>query len=456
MGVSFKPDQPVQPAPTVSKTDKAPNKHVDKPAVPVVKTETPPPVADKAKVKPNVTQQAKFDAVAYGKQAYDETMKDDHWSNEAATYWDQVIASNDKAVGDGKRDPYTATAVHVGATVMGFFVEMSGIRQVRARAGQLGAEVGGDAPTGEIAKTSLLLGGETLLAASNGLGIGSGVGRAAKVSAEGAAIIRGAEAVKAGDALVGAVVNGGDDVARVVAAQVATKGAKAIEGMRAVKGVAAEAVTKELQQLVRQLPLEGGKVTKLQAQAFLNELKQVASRYGIVLKEGGVAGEAVGGARDLVVSLKTGAAHEMVHALQMVQVRAAAFADEALRLGTSIAEMPPSGFERAYTAVVKPFEHQAYAVFESMAFKATGLMGRANAIRYRAALTEGLKAFGDGLANAAKPVFKEGLAARLYGELTILGRSQVEIGSKIAMGLKPAYEMADKATKSAMEKLLGP
>lgn len=449
-------DPPTTVTPNFVSTDQAPPPPAGKPPVTPPVTVTPTPAGDQTTVKASLGHAAAFDAVAYGRQAYQESLNDDHWSNDAARYWDGVIADNDRAVGDGRRDPYTATAVHVGATVMGFFVEMSGIRQVRARAGQLGAEVGGDAPTAEVAKTGLLLGGETLLAAANGLGVGAGVGRAVKVSAEGAAIVRGAEAVRAGEAAVGAVTAGGDDVARVIIARAAAKGAQAIDGMRAVKGAVADGVTRELQQLVKQLPLEGGKVTKQQARAFMTELREVAGRYGITLREGGTAGEAVGGARDLVVSLQTGAAHEMVHALQMVQVRAVAFADEAARLGTSIAEMPPAGFERAYAAVVKPFEHQAYAGFESMAFKATGLMGRANAVRYRAALAEGLTAFGDALATASKPVFKQGMAARLYGELTILGRSQLEIASKLAMGMKPAYDLANATTTAALDRLTEP
>jgi hypothetical protein len=428
-------------------------------------------------VNTGASRQAPFDAqaeaVAAGRRAYTETMQDDHWSNDAARFWDQVAVDNDRAVSDGRRGAVTATAVHVGAKVMGFFVEMSGIRQVRARAGQLGAEVGGGASGWEVTKTSAMLGGETLLAAANGLGVG-GVTRAAKVTAEGVTIIRSAEAVRASEAVVGTVLRNGDDVAHVVTAlaqtgddaarvagaaghatQAGVTAGRAIQGMRAVSSTAARQVTRELQQLVRNLPLEGGQVTQQQARTFLNQLREVASRYGITLREGGTAGEAVGSARELVVSLKAGAAHEMVHALQMVQVRAVAFADEAMRLGTSIAEMPAAAFERANAAVIRPFEHHAYATFESMAFQATGFMGRANAATYRTALNEGLRAFGEGLSAAAAPLLREGVAARLYGELTILGRSQMEIASKIAFGAKPTYEVLDSAVTAGMERATG-
>jgi len=165
-------------------------------SVTVVGTNTP---ADKTLLTPNLTATATFnaenEAVLAGRRTYDESMADDHFANDAARFWDKVIVDNDAAVGDGKRGAVAATAVHVGATVMGFFVEMSGVRQVRARSGQLGAEVGGGASTREITKTSLLLGGETLLAAANGLGVG-GVTRAAKVGLEGAAIVKGAQAVR--------------------------------------------------------------------------------------------------------------------------------------------------------------------------------------------------------------------------------------------------------------------
>lgn len=367
-------------------------------------------------------------AVAMGRQVYQESLQDGHWSNEAARYWEDVKDRNDRAVGDGQRGPVTATAVHVGATVMGFFVEMSGVRQVRARAGQLGAEVGGGADRMEIAKTGAMLAGETLLAASNGLGVG-GVGRAAAVRAEGTAIVRGAEALRAGEAVTGAVLRHGDDVARAAGA------AKAIRGMRGVGRGAASQVTRELQALVKELPIgQGGKISQSQARQAFKRLQAFAGRYGITLREGGRAGEAVNHGREVVVSLKAGAAHELVHAFQMVQVRAVAYADEAARLGKRIADLPPSAFDRAHQLVVKPFEHQAYAVFESMAYHATGFMGRANAATYKTAITEGLQAFGEGLAKGTVPDLASSLGARLYGDLTILGRSQAEIGDKLLMG----------------------
>jgi hypothetical protein len=422
-------------------------------SVTVVENDAP---ADQTLLKSNLTAKATVDAeneaVLAGRRAYDESMADDHFANDAARFWDKVIVDNDAAVGNGQRGAVAATAVHVGATVMGFFVEMSGIRQVRARSGQLGAEVGGGASTTEITKTSLLLGGETLMAAANGLGVG-GVSRAAKVGLEGAAIVKGAKAVRSSEAIAGAVVNGGDDVAKTIL-RTGNAGSRFIQGMRAVKGSAAQQVTHELQQLIRHLKLDGGKVAKAEAQAFLTELTAYAKKYGITVREGGVVGEAVGGARDVVVSLQAGAAHEMVHALQMVQVRAAAFADEAARLGMAVTDMPAAAFERANAAVIKPFEHQAYAVFESMAFKATGVMGSANTVRYRKALTEGLQAFGDALATASKPVFNQGMAARLYGELTILGRSQFEIASKLVFAANPAIHLGNLGTDLATEALL--
>ncbi|MBC7545378.1 MAG: hypothetical protein H7338_21845 [Candidatus Sericytochromatia bacterium] len=438
----LRPTDSCDPTPSIAKTAGAPDAGATGPVPPAAKpittaatpgpavhndtdtarTRAHPAAANAQTFPPQHVRQAdaiRSDrAVAMGREAYAESHGDGHWLNESARHWEGVRKDNDRAVDEGRRGPLAATIVDLGAQTMGFFVNMSGLRQVRDRSAQLGAEWGGGASGYEKAKTISLLTGEVALAAANGLGVG-GVARATQVSREGAAIVQAAKAAQT-----------------TKAATVVTRGAAgAIAGMRSVGRPAAAQVAKELQAVIKELPLTaGGKVTAEQAKVFLSRLRDVAARYGVSVREGGVAGEAVGQSREVVVSLAAGAPHEMVHALQMVQTRATAFLDEAVRLGTTVADMPASGFERAHTTTVRPFEHQAYAAFEAMAFQSTGFMGQATANAYRSALKTGIEAFREALAQGAVPRLGEGLGARLYGELTILGRSQAEIAEKLAIG----------------------
>lgn len=205
-----------------------------------------------------------------------------------------------------------------------------------------------------------------------------------------------------------------------------------IAGMTATGTSLGESVASKLAQVIEDtLPKSGEKIGKEHLTNFVDNIRKVASEYGIKIQQGGVIGESKGGIDAIDYSSIIGGPHEVAHVVQQLQTRATALEAAAARAGKTISELTQAERAEAYTQVVKPFEEAAYNQHEMWAGQAHS-WGQTST-EYGDVLIANLKSFETALASGTIPEATVSAASRAYGELpNLLGRSQMEIAKNLA------------------------
>ncbi len=114
-----------------------------------------------------------------------------------------------------------------------------------------------------------------------------------------------------------------------------------------------------------------------------------------------------------------------------------------------LSKLTKGEIDEAFKATVKTLETQGYRHFEEEAVKAVGFLGKdLKPATYKKVLLEGLGQQERALLQATAPNFQVGVGGRLYGDLTILGESQVEIMAN----LSPAVAQTRRYVASQTER----
>jgi len=213
-----------------------------------------------------------------------------------------------------------------------------------------------------------------------------------------------------------------------------SKGGTLIKGMEAASPSAArsmEATARGLERTIQAALPAGRKATAQELRTLVSEANGLLSKHGVLIKEGGTIGESAAKGGVVQVSLKAGAQHEVVHALQSAQTRALLLDQHAAGLGKSVSAL--TGAERAAAfQKAELFEAASYAQHEMQAFRATGFMGMgrpdyaAQLLKDSAELSRALKT-----GTVLRGEFSVG--QQIYGaSAQVLGHSQFQIGSNLA------------------------
>ncbi len=356
------------------------------------------------------------------------------WATGAWKYWDDMQKGNDAMVDHGQRGPGMATAVYMGAGTMKFFYHISGFGAVEQSSDQLRWDHNRDSTWGRQSWDLAKVGGNTLLSAMT--------------------FIPGVELLR------GATVTG---KALPYAKAIATGDALGIVAADAHAAEAARVVEQGLTTVVKESTAQGGTIlaTK-QAKALTTGLQEYAGKYGITmevsdgsslaknLRAGKLraawqdvkslgAAESVSADR-ITVNTAIGQAHEPVHALQMIQVRATLLEGYARRAGvSSFALLSEAQKAEAMTSIAPQVARmeQVTSLYEAGANTASGFGGGTLRAGYESSLLSNVSTFRQGLATGVMPAMGEfTLRSRVYGELPmLLGTSQLQIGKTITAGI---------------------
>ncbi|MBX9724417.1 MAG: hypothetical protein K2X81_23610, partial [Candidatus Obscuribacterales bacterium] len=209
------------------------------------------------------------------------------------------------------------------------------------------------------------------------------------------------------------------------------KAGSEIAGMVGTGARVSESVGAKLAEAAKEaLPATGENLSKESLTNFVGKLQEIAGKYGIELKKGGVVGESTGSINTIEYSSKAGGPHEIVHVVQQLQTRATALEARAVELGKKVGDLTQAERLDVFNKVVKPFEETAYNQHEMFAGAAHS-WGHTSS-QYREVIMENLKSFQKALASATVPEAKVNAAAKAYGELpNLLGRSQKEIAKNL-------------------------
>ncbi|MEK7743918.1 MAG: hypothetical protein AAB578_05985, partial [Elusimicrobiota bacterium] len=142
------------------------------------------------------------------------------------------------------------------------------------------------------------------------------------------------------------------------------KAGSKIKGVAAVSDDAAATVAKQLETAVAKTA--GKQASQQEARAVLSNLKEVGKKYGIeVVEDRSLLGMGMsgGGPATVVTNTRLGAAHEVTHALQQLQVRASLVQDYMLRNGISGRLLNPAEMKEALKGV-NAFEKAIEKAFE--------------------------------------------------------------------------------------------
>ena len=205
-------------------------------------------------------------------------------------------------------------------------------------------------------------------------------------------------------------------------------GAK-IKGAVAVSDEAAGAVAKQLEGAVAKTA--GKQATQQEACAVLKNLKEVGKKYGIeVVEDRSLLGMGMsgGGPATIVTNTRLGAAHEVTHTLQQLQVRASLVQDYMLRKGVSGRLLNPAEMKEALQGV-SSFE-KAIIAFEKGAGYAT------KSGNYKAGLLTNISAFQKGIGVGRVPALPGGIGLDLYSRANYL------FGFTTAQGLSNAAALS--------------
>jgi hypothetical protein len=129
-----------------------------------------------------------------------------------------------------------------------------------------------------------------------------------------------------------------------------------------------------------------------------------------------------------------GEAHEFAHAHQMFVTRAAALDLAASKAGTTVAKLAPEEVAQALK-LAERFEQANYAKYEAQALRSSGILGLAPGSNYATKLAANGREITQAM--LADPEWKFSTAQKVFGSLSGLGHSQVQIG----MSLLPAYNV---------------
>jgi hypothetical protein len=217
------------------------------------------------------------------------------------------------------------------------------------------------------------------------------------------------------------------------AAYTVGKGGTAIKGMAAAGDDAARAMkatTQTLQQTIKTAIPQGQKATVQEMRTLIDETNKVLKGHGVAIKEGGVVGESVAKNGVVKVSLKAGAPHEVAHAMQSAQTQALMLEQQAAKLGKPVGML--SEVERAAAfSKAELFEAGAYAQHEMQAFRATGFMGKGNP-NYANMLLKDSDELYQALKTGTVIQGQFSAGQKVYGALTMLGRSQFQIAANLS------------------------
>ena len=325
-------------------------------------------------------------------------------AHQADHYWEDYRDSLGEEVSSGEMGPTEATVKHTYATVMGFFVDLSGFKQVERSAAHLGHDVGHGADGWTVTKDSAVLLGNSALAGSNFLPI--------------AGAARGVSSWRSGLAPT-----------RSGSVPLISRGTKAGTSIRMLRAgsAAADEVAAGLKAAIRAAAPEG-RITAQNMDDVFRSVRSFADEYGIQLTKGGNLGESVGSIDIISANLKAGGPHELAHVIQQVQTRATAFASVADDLGKPVSALTQAEKARAFDQFIRPFEAATYAHHERYAYEATGFGGRGGN-RYGAAIESNIDEFAQAYQQGTVPNTRVGVGARAYGEMPeVLGTSQAEMG----------------------------
>lgn len=210
---------------------------------------------------------------------------------------------------------------------------------------------------------------------------------------------------------------------------VGSKAGAEIKGFAAVSDEAAGAVAKELKGAVAKTA--GKQASRQEARTVLNNLKEVGKKYGIeVVEDRSLLGMGMsgGGPAAIVTNTRLGAAHEVTHTLQQLQLRASLVEDYMLRNGISGRLLNPAEMKEALKGV-KSFE-KAIIAFEKGAGYAT------KSGNYKAGLLTNISAFEKGVGTGRIPALPGGFGLDLYSRANYL------FGFTTAQGLSNAAALS--------------
>ncbi|MFI5345044.1 MAG: hypothetical protein ACHQ51_01600 [Elusimicrobiota bacterium] len=221
-----------------------------------------------------------------------------------------------------------------------------------------------------------------------------------------------------------------------------------VDGIRAVGKETAQLVTEHSGQVAEALKpalATGGRDFKAATKA-LDEMAQ--TQYGGAFKvvrgkylttnaaEKIAPGMAEWVAKDskIIYNPLVGEAHEFAHAHQMFVTRGAALDLAASQAGKTVAELSPKEVGEALK-LAERFEQANYAKYEAQALRSSGFLGLTPGSNYTAKLAANGREITQAM--LANPEWKFSTGQKVFGSLSGLGHSQVEIG----MSLLPVFNI---------------
>jgi len=181
----------------------------------------------------------------------------------------------------------------------------------------------------------------------------------------------------------------------------ASWGGKAITGMRAPSTSAGntviETVGSELTTLVNNMK------NLDDAGVLLDGVKAYARRYGVMIDNNVSLGMAIpNSAKSISVNLSTGAQHEIVHVVQMVQTHVSALRSYAADVGKSVAQLTATEVDDVWKLAIQPFQELPYTTFERYALASSPAFKKTVEV-YKEALVSNIGSFITGIKNAVVP-----------------------------------------------------
>ncbi|MBI2361945.1 MAG: hypothetical protein HYV15_00975 [Elusimicrobia bacterium] len=327
------------------------------------------------------TQQKKEGAVLAEFEA--EYKRDPGTVGQAVQFWDDCAARNARS---------GSTAASWGCGAMSGLLRFSGLAGVEKNAAKLGYTIDNrDVSRGTKLKTGGALALDSGMTVLTFLPVAGGVSRLAQ-----------------GEKLI----------------SFGPRAGSAIAGFTAVSDDAARAVSGEITTAIRTATRAGGTKPE-QARAVLAGLRETGKKYGITVAEDRSLlgmGMSSGGPASLVTNTRVGAAHEVTHAVQQLQLRAGLVRDYMARKGIAGRLLNPGEMKEALRGV-EAFE-RAIPAFEQ------GAAIAARSQSYTAGLLTNVSAFEKGLMTGRVPAFaagEVGLMTNLYSRANyVLGFTQTQ------------------------------
>ncbi|MBI5596303.1 MAG: hypothetical protein HY928_09480 [Elusimicrobia bacterium] len=327
------------------------------------------------------TQQKKEGAVL--SEFEEEYKRDPGTVGQAVQFWDECAARNSRS---------GSTAASWGCGAMSGLLRFSGLAGVEKNAAKLGYTIDNrDVSRGTKLKTGGALALDSGMTVLTFLPVAGGVSRLAQ----------GEKVISFGP-----------------------RAGSAIAGFTAVSDDAARAVSGEITTAIRTATKAGGTKPE-QARAVLAGLRETGKKYGIQVAEDRSLlgmGMSSGGPASLVTNTRVGAAHEVTHAVQQLQLRAGLVRDFMARNGIAGRALNPAEMKEALRGV-EAFE-RAIPAFEQ------GAAIAARSQSYTAGLLTNVSAFEKGLMTGRVPAFapaEVGLMTNLYSRANyVLGFTQTQ------------------------------